>query len=181
MFTKERLNCDSITYLSIGDRPFEKYTLNFQNGIEKLREFWPAEIKGIDPEGTLFEKESGKKLSYDADVEIGREYYLLKRGYINRKSFSGMRIQEVMQKRIGWETWTLYVVSASAFNEEAARFYLQSLPSVKMALMIHCTSMTRFPCSVAIPAGRGSMCEARNSSSAIWLWLSYRNFSQKNI
>ena len=124
VFTKERLNCDSITYLSIGDRPFEKYTLNFQNGIEKLREFWPAEIKGIDPEGTLFEKESGKKLSYDADVEIGREYYLLKRGYINRKSFSGMRIQEVMQKRIGWETWTLYVVSASAFNEEAARFYL---------------------------------------------------------
>ena len=124
VFTKERLNCDSITYLSIGDRPFEKYTLNFQNGIEKLREFWPAEIKGIDPEGTLFEKESGKKLSYDADVEIGREYYLLKRGYINRKSFSGMRIQEVMQKRNGWETWTLYLVSASAFNEEAARFYL---------------------------------------------------------
>ena len=124
VFTKERLNCDSITYLSIGDRPFEKYTLNFQNGIEKLREFWPAEIKGIDPEGTLFEKVSGKKLSYDADVEIGKEYYLLIRRSINRKSYNGMRIQEIMQKRIGWDTWTLYVVSASAFNEEAARFYL---------------------------------------------------------
>ena len=124
VYTKERLNYDSITYLPIGERPFEKYTLSFQNGNDKLREFWPAEIKGIDPEGTLFEKVSGKKLSYDADVEIGKEYYLLKRGYIYRKSFSSVRIQEIMQKRIGWETWSLYVVSASAFNEDAARFYL---------------------------------------------------------
>lgn len=124
VFTKERLNYDSITYLPIGERPFEKYTLSFQNGSDKLREFWPAEIKGIEPEGTLFEKVSGKKLSYDADVEIGKEYYLLKRGCIYRKSFSSVRIQEIMQKRIGWETWSLYVVSASAFNEDAARFYL---------------------------------------------------------
>ena len=38
-FEKERLNDDRITYLSIGERPFEKYTLNFKNGIDKLREF----------------------------------------------------------------------------------------------------------------------------------------------
>ena len=120
VYTKERLNYDSITYLPIGERPFEKYTLSFQNGNDKLREFWPAEIKGIDPEGTLFEKASGKKLSYDADVEIGKEYYLLKRGYIYRKSFSSVRIQEIMQKRIGLETWSLYVVSASAFASVSA-------------------------------------------------------------
>ncbi len=124
VFTKERLNHDSITYLPIGERPFEKYTLRFQNGSDKLHEFWPAEIKGIDPEGTLFDKVSGNKLSYDADVEIGKEYYLLERGYIYRKSCSSMRIQKIMQKRIEGETWTLYVVSASAFNEDAARFYL---------------------------------------------------------
>lgn len=124
VFTKERLNYESITYLSIGEKPFEKYTLNFQNGSNKLREFWPAEIKGIEPEGTLFEKNSGKKLSYDADVEIEKEYYLLKCGYIYRKSYSSIRIKEIVQKRIGLETWTLYVVSASAFNEDAARFYL---------------------------------------------------------
>lgn len=124
VFTKERLNCNNITYLPIGERPFEKYTLSFQNGSDKLREFWPAEIKGIDPEGTLFEKASGQKLSYDADVEIEKEYYLLKRGYINRTSCSSIRIQKIMQKRIGVEIWILYVVSASAFNEDAARFYL---------------------------------------------------------
>ena len=71
MFAKERLNCDNITYLPIGERPFEKYTLSFENGSEKLRAFWPTEINGVDSEGTLFEKSSGKKLTYDADVEIG--------------------------------------------------------------------------------------------------------------
>lgn len=35
-----------------------------------------------------------------------------------------MQIQEIIQKRIEWEIWTLYVVSASAFNEDAARFFL---------------------------------------------------------
>ena len=124
VFNKERLNYDCITYLPIGGRPFEKYILSFQNGSDKLHEFWPSEIKGIDPEGTLFDKTSCKKLSYDADVEIGKEYYLLKRGYIYRKSCSSIQIQEIMQKTIEWETWRLYVVSASAFNEDAARFYL---------------------------------------------------------
>ena len=123
-FEKERLNDDRITYLSIGERPFEKYTLNFKNGIDKLREFWPAEITGIDPEGTLFEKSSGKKLTYDADVEIEKEYYLLKRGYFYRRSYSSIRIREIVQKQFGWESWTLYIVSASAFSEEAARFFL---------------------------------------------------------
>lgn len=124
VFTKERLNCESITYLPIGERPFEKYTLNFKNGSDKLREFWPTEINGIDPEGTLFEKISGKKLTYDADVEIEKEYYLLKRGYFHRRSYGNIRIQEVTQKQFGWEIWTLYVVFASAFSEESARFFL---------------------------------------------------------
>ena len=137
VFTKERLNCDSITYLSIGERPFEKYTLSFKNGSDKLCEFWPTEINGMDPEGTLFEKTSGKKLTYDADVEIEKEYYLLKRGYFYKKPYSSIRIQEIAQKQFGWETWTLYVISASAFCEEAARFFLD----------FHCR-LTNYPVSL---------------------------------
>ena len=124
VFTKERLNCDSITYLPIGEKPFEKYNINFKNGSDKLRGFWPTEINGIDPEGTLFEKTSGKKLTYDADVEIEKEYYLLKCGYFYKRPYSSIRIQEFAQKQFGWETWTLYVVSASIFCEESARFFL---------------------------------------------------------
>ena len=124
VFAKERLNYDSITYLPIGKRPFEKYTISFQNGNDKLYEFWPAEIEGIDPEGSLFEKASGKKLLNDSDVEIGKEYYLLKRGEIYGKPSSSIQIQKISRLRFGVETWTLYVVSASEFNEDAARFFL---------------------------------------------------------
>lgn len=130
VFTKERLNYEDITYLPIGEKPFEKYTLNFKNGSNKLLEFWPAEINGIDPEGTLFEESSGKKLTYDADVEIKKEYYLLKRDKFygksesEQKSYSSIRIRKIVQKHFGSEFWTLYIVSASAFNEETARFFL---------------------------------------------------------
>ena len=59
--------------------------------------------------------------------------------------------------------------------------YLQLLLSVKMDRMILCISMTRFLCSVVIPAGLGLMYEAINSSSAIWLWLFYKSSLWKNI
>ena len=72
----------------------------------------------------MFEKTSGKKLTYDADVEIEKEYYLLKRGYFHNKPYSSIQIQEIAQKQFGWETWRLYVISVSAFCEEAPRFFL---------------------------------------------------------
>lgn len=124
VFAKERLNFTGITYLPIGERPFEKYYISFKNGNEKLRKFWPAEIQGVEPNGTLFEKTTGKKLPCDADVEIKEEYYLLKRGRLYRQPCSSVHIREVLQKHIGWDVWYLYVVSASILNEEAARFYL---------------------------------------------------------
>ena len=125
VFSKERFNYDSITYLPLGEQPYEKYTLSIQNGSDKVAEFWPAEINGVDPEGTLFEKSTGRKLPYDADVEIGKEYYLLKHGYLNHNASSdSISIKEIVHKRFSWETWNLYIVSASDFTKNAARFYL---------------------------------------------------------
>lgn len=126
VFSKERLNPDSITYLPIGNRPFEKYTLNIQNAKKRLYDFWPEEIQGIDPEGTLFERSSGKKLVYDADVEVGKKYYLLKRGIeiISKRLPDSIQIQKVLKKQFDdWETWTLYEVSATKMEEAAAQFF----------------------------------------------------------
>ena len=75
VYKKERLNDDAITYLSIGERPYEAYSLSFKNGSNKLYEFWPTEIKGIDPEGTLFEKKSGKKLDLPYILQIYSDNY----------------------------------------------------------------------------------------------------------
>lgn len=121
VFTKERLNEDCITYLSIGERPYERYTLSFQNGNDDLKAFWPSEIKGIDPKGTLFEESSGKKLPYDADVVIEKNYYLLKCGNLYSESVT---IKEVAKKSFSRQTWRLYLVLASVRNEKTAKFFL---------------------------------------------------------
>ncbi len=133
VFTKERLNCAGVTYLPLGSLPCEKYILSLRNLSDEqnatLRKFWPEEISGINPEGTLFDKETGRKLTYDADVEINKEYYLLvlnrpdKAGLCSSSS-SSIRLQEIAQKRAGWGSWILYEVCVSSLCEEAAKFFL---------------------------------------------------------
>ena len=124
VYAKERLNSAGITYLPIGGEPFKTYTIHFKNGVDELHKFWPKEVSGIDPEGTLFETWSGKRLSYDSDVEIDKEYYLLIRGNLHSRSYTSVQVRKVSQKRINWYTWNLYVVSTSSFDESAARFFL---------------------------------------------------------
>lgn len=124
VFKKERLHYDTITYLSIGDQPFSSYSLSIQNGSDTLYRFWPKVVTGIDPQGTLFEKTTGRMLPKDADVEVQKEYYLLINHYIGVGFHRNIQLEEITQKRIRGDTWFLYRVKASAFCEEAARFFL---------------------------------------------------------
>lgn len=133
-FNKERFDGDRVTYLSIGERPSEKYNLDFENGSDELHTFWPAEVEGINPKGTLFEKSSGKKLTYDADVEVKKEYYLLIKqqhlSSLSRNSHQTIVINELLKKQFETgtkffkEAWFLYEICALEFNEEAAKFFL---------------------------------------------------------
>ena len=100
----------------------------FSKDVE-LRKFWPEEISGIDPEGTLFDKESGRKLTYDADVEINKEYYLLvlnrpDKAGLYKKLDSSICIQKIAQSPSGQDSWILYEVCASVLCKEAAKFFL---------------------------------------------------------
>ena len=122
-FTKERLNNDRIMYLPLWDHPYETYTLHFENGSNELYKFWPSMVKGINPRGTLFDKASGRMLSNDADVEIGKEYYLLQRSFLPHSSRT-VKVTQLMQQRYVGESWILASVSASEFTEDAARFFL---------------------------------------------------------
>ena len=126
IYARERLKVDGVTYLPIGERPAENYSIRFQNGNEKLHEFWPKKVKGIDPAGTLFDAVSGKKLPYDADVVIGKEYYLLKGGIQRETPQGSVQIQEkFIGKRFGQDNWSLFTVFASDYDESAAKFFLQ--------------------------------------------------------
>lgn len=124
VYSKERLQEDCTTYLSIGEQPFEKYILHIENGSENLREFWPEEIQGINPEGTIFDQSSGRKLPDDADIKINKSYYLLKCHPADLRANDSIRIKKITQRNFGNVVWTLYTVSAIKFDEDAASFFL---------------------------------------------------------
>lgn len=124
-FSGERLTQNGITYLPVGEEPFEKYRLSLKSGREELYKFWPKEIDGIHPEGTLFDTTTRKKLPYGADVEAGKEYYLLWR--TDRSLIFPSEIQKVKVAAMVYSNcrWSLYKVSAEECNEDTAKFYLQ--------------------------------------------------------
>lgn len=125
VFEKERLNFESTTYLPIGEKPYRKYILHYENSNDHLKDFWPREVTGIDPSGTLFEKSSGRMLTYDSDVEIEKDYYLLTKDRSYLGSYISIHVQEVARRHFDWETWTLFQIKASNFSEEAAKFFME--------------------------------------------------------
>ena len=124
IYTKERFSPKGITYLSIGGVPSEQYYLNITGTTEEIYKFWPKSVQGIDPSGTVFDAVSGKKLVYDADVIVGKKYYLLRRGIVLNYRRSHVTIKEILRKSISWEIWSLFEVSANDYNAEAAKFFL---------------------------------------------------------
>lgn len=123
IYLHERINPDAITYVSIGSIPSEKYGLTVSGTDNGIYSFWPRMISGIDPDGTIFDASTGKRLVYDSDVAVGKKYYLLRRGsYISRNSH--ITLNEICTKRISWDRWTLYEVTANDYDERSARFFL---------------------------------------------------------
>ena len=124
VYSKERLNAEGITYLSIGGIPSEKYSINVTGTTDAIYQFWPRIVQGMDPEGSVFDAASGKRLVYDSDVAVGKKYYLLKMGYIYRSHGKHVTIKEVCRKTISWRNWFLYEVMANDYDKESARFFL---------------------------------------------------------
>lgn len=124
VYMRERLNSEGITYLSIGDVPSEKYNLNISGASERIFQFWPKTIQGIDPNGTVFDAATGKRLVYDADVAVGKKYYLLRRGIPSSMQNSHVSAREISRKTILRNTWHLYEIVAKDYDEDSARFFL---------------------------------------------------------
>ena len=123
VYSFDRLKQGTITYLDVGNTPVEKYNITVSPAIERVSLYWPSVITGVDKRGTLFDKASGKKLPYDADVQVGREYYLLT-AYSQYGTTKSINKKEICSKTIGWSTWRVYEVKATEFSEEAAKFFL---------------------------------------------------------
>lgn len=122
-YTKERFNLDGTTYLFIGSEPCSNYTLIYPDKNNILSKYWSKDINGIDINGTIFEKNTGKRLPMDSDIEVNKEYYLLtNRSIIS--SFNDISINRVSVKKMLHETISLYMIKATALSELAAKFFL---------------------------------------------------------
>lgn len=124
-YNKERFNLESTTYLSIGNKPYESFSLKLSDDNLDLQNIWPREIKGIDPSGSLFKANSGRMLTYDADVEVNKEYYLVKPNSIPLKTSGSIETKRICEFTSDKENWTIYLVKATKFDLDAAKFFLQ--------------------------------------------------------
>lgn len=122
VYSFERLNSDTITYLSIGNEPSAQYVIT---STDELLKFWPRTVKGINSRGSVFEKKTGKMLPIDADVQIGKKYLLLTSSrYTQHRLREGLQISKICENRVGWTTWYVYEIEATELSEYAAKFFL---------------------------------------------------------
>lgn len=121
IYSFERLNDDSITYVSIGSTPQTSYEISAD---VKTSPYWPATVEGIDSFGTIFDGRTGKKLVCDADVVVDKSYYYLG---THRLTDYAPHVQRhlICEKRISYNTWYIYELQATEFEEDAAKFFLR--------------------------------------------------------
>ena len=120
-YNYSRLDEFSLTYLDVGSRPCSKYSIVISPEINGLNKFWPNEISGVDSKGSLFDKKTGKKLPYDADVQVKKEYYLITR-YFYYSKYDGVVLNTLFSLKNGWK---VCVVKANEYSESAAKFFLK--------------------------------------------------------
>lgn len=125
VYLRERINPDQVSYLSAGDAPTRKYSITVSGADKDIYQYWPKEIAGIDPDGTLFEKTSGRKLVDDSDVVIDKTYYLVKRGrlIVNSRHITARELAR--KKTNSWQEWILYEIQAKDYDEYTAKFFLE--------------------------------------------------------
>lgn len=121
-YSFHRLNKDAITYLPIGSMPCSQYIVTAPDEIQNS--FWPKRVRGIPTKGAVFDGTTKRLLPEDADVAVGKDYYLLIPNAIYRK-FEDVSIQLVTKQGSGWNTWYLYSITATDLTQNAAQFFLR--------------------------------------------------------
>lgn len=123
-YSFDRISSTGVTYLNVGNYPSRVYGIEYVQPSIGLKKFWPTKIPGINPNGTFFDKESGKLLQTGGKAYAGKTYYLMQRGSIG--IHSDVNAKEIIRFEVRtFEWWYLYEISSQRFSERAARFFLQ--------------------------------------------------------
>lgn len=119
IYSFERLNSESITYVSVGALPAYKYEIT---SSDELRTFWPRFVNGVDGFGSIFDQKTAKKMVDGAEVQVGKVYYLLCSKHLDR-NYPSIEVRRLCEKKMSYDTWYIYEVQATAFKKDAARFF----------------------------------------------------------
>lgn len=118
-FSSDRLFYSTTTYLGIGQRPPVSVIVNAPEETE-----WPDSRDGVKQTGSLFDAHSGKLLPNDADVEVGKEYFLLLRSGELRKNPYRFAVS-IDEKEVDLNGWDLFVCKADEATLSAANFFFE--------------------------------------------------------
>ena len=118
-FSSDRLFYSTTTYLGIGRRPPVSVIVNSPEETE-----WPESRNGVKQTGSLFDAHSGKLLPNDADVEVGKEYFLLLRSGELRKNRYRFAVS-IDEKEVDLNGWDLIVCKADQPTVGAANFFFE--------------------------------------------------------
>ncbi|MDR2752230.1 MAG: hypothetical protein LBC41_16360 [Clostridiales bacterium] len=114
----ERFMTDKITYLSVDQSFAEKYVLEYD--MEGNLNFWPTVVEGFSRNGTLFNKESGKRLARNANVVVGNEYLL----FIPQDDYISPITDVMIEKIKTVDGYNVYSLQALSLSREAADYFL---------------------------------------------------------
>ncbi|WP_317383011.1 hypothetical protein [Anaerobiospirillum succiniciproducens] len=124
-YSYEHLNLSSITYVSLGYRPYESYQIKLKDQPRGLRAFWPERVAGINPKGTVFNKRTGIRLNYDADVLIDESYLILVNSPLSLELGLSLELERIEHEQASLEGLYLYEVKATDYDDNAAKFFIQ--------------------------------------------------------
>lgn len=128
-YNAERLYDEVTTYLNVCNPFATSYTVSFYGADGKLLEGIklginnPITVNGIDPNGTIFDGESGKKIPKDGNVKINHTYYLLIRDDSSlKKNVDGLEImhQDTCGSRMNWK---VYALKGFSYTPEMVGFF----------------------------------------------------------
>lgn len=120
----ERLYPNLLTWVNVGEQPSKYFQLSFRDG-SSLPPLWPQRIDGLDDDITLFEAETGRRLPFFPDVEVGKEYLAVIRGRFHLGSKLDVRADFIRVLEHGWHGYDIYRVQALHFSKEAASFFIR--------------------------------------------------------
>lgn len=110
-------------WLDVGSSPAKFYSLTLEPEISEVNFYWSRKVEGINPNGTLFDVNTGRKILNDADIEVNLKYYLLTENQYVQSS-KDVVAEKLFSKKIFKYDWFLYEVKATELSEEAAKFFL---------------------------------------------------------